>query len=166
MNGCDEGIRAAGGGQPCLWFSQGCTIGCRECTGLGSHTSKPLCNSTMQPTLPKHAWTMNRWATEGSINDTYRYNPWRAPGAAPVFDACGKAGGTFVNDEGPGVAIFHNTTFAKGGDLGSKVLPPAPSGTIWTAGEAAEVSWGIRYNHVRRSWPRQHYEQRPLVSTS
>ena len=91
--GCDEGIREAGGGQPCLWFSQGCTIGCPACTGVGSHSAVSLCNSTMQPTLPKYAWTMNRWAVEGSKNDSYRFNPWRAPGAAPVFDACGRAGG-------------------------------------------------------------------------
>ena len=25
--------------------------------------------------------------------DLYRYNPWRAPGAAPVLDSCGMAGG-------------------------------------------------------------------------
>ena len=37
---------------------------------------------------PKY-FTMNRWVVPGSINDTYRYNPWRAPGAAPVEDACG-----------------------------------------------------------------------------
>ena len=29
--------RAAGGGQACLWFSQGCTIGCPACTGLSHH---------------------------------------------------------------------------------------------------------------------------------
>ena len=100
-DGCYEGIRASGGGQPCLWFSQvhliccivfwlsngvvdfefdfccaffwlltsnlpsrclacasyylaqGCTIGCKTCTGIGSHSSVSLCNSTMQPTLPK-----------------------------------------------------------------------------------------------------------------
>ena len=45
----------------------------------------------MEPTLPKEAWTMNRWAEAGSANDTYRYNPWRAPGHAPVNDACGMA---------------------------------------------------------------------------
>eukprot|EP00966_Prymnesium_polylepis_P098342 2277561-Prymnesium_polylepis.1 len=146
-SGCEEGVRASGGGQPCLWFSQGCTIGCDECTGLGSHTAQRLCNGTMQPTLPKYAWTMNRWASEGSVNDSYRYNPWRAPGAAPVFDACGKAGGTYPKNFGPGVAVFANTTFAKGGDLGSVALPPAPSGTIWTAGSEAEVAWEIRYNH-------------------
>lgn len=90
---------------------------------------------------------MNRWAVEGSVNDTYRLNPWRAPGRAPVMDACGQAGGTDKSHMGPGVAVFADNTFAKGGDLGSKVLPPAPSGTVWTAGSSVEVSWGIRYNH-------------------
>ena len=28
---CDQGLRAGGGGQPCLWWSQGCSIGCAEC---------------------------------------------------------------------------------------------------------------------------------------
>ena len=28
-----------------------------------------------RPTLPKHAWTMNRWAVEGSANDTYAAHP-------------------------------------------------------------------------------------------
>lgn len=147
INGCDAGVRASGGGQPCLWFSQGCTIGCPTCTGIGSHTNQSLCNNTLQPTLPKYAWTMNLWVVEGSVNDSYRYNPWRYPGKAPVFDACGMAGGTDPAHAGPGVAVFADNIFAKQGDLGSKVLPPAPSGTVWTAGTAVEVAWGIRFNH-------------------
>ena len=47
--GCDEGIRDVGGGQPCLWFSQGCSIGCAACTGVGSHANVSLCGSTMPP---------------------------------------------------------------------------------------------------------------------
>lgn len=101
----------------------------------------------MKSTLPKYAWTMNRNVVEGSADDSYRFNPWRAPGYAPVADACGMAGGTLKVHAGPGVAVFHDTQFAKMGDLGSKVLTPAPSGTIWMAGSAVEVSWGIRYNH-------------------
>jgi hypothetical protein len=88
----------------------------------------------MEPTLPKEAWSMNLWAVEGSANDTYRYNPWRAPGWAPVFDACGMAGGTARKNAGPGDAVFADNQFAKMGDLGSEVLLPAPSGTVWTAG--------------------------------
>ena len=85
---------------------------------------------------------MSRWAKEGSANDTYRYNPWRAPGHAPVNDACGMAGGTLRKHAGPGEAIFADNQFAKMGDLGSQVLPPAPSGTVWTAGTSVEVAWG------------------------
>jgi len=143
----DAGVRQSMGGQPCLWFSQGCTIGCTACTGIDSHTAVELCNTTGQPTLPKRAWTMNRDVVEGSVNDSYRFNPWRAPGTAPVTDACGMAGGTAPAHAGPGVAVFATTEFATQGDLGSKVLPKAPSGTIWTAGTNVEVSWGIRYNH-------------------
>ena len=64
-----------------------------------------------------------------------------------MFDACGRAGGTDPAHFGPGVAVYSNNTFANGGDLGSKTLPPAPSGTVWTAGDEVEVSWAIRYNH-------------------
>jgi hypothetical protein len=101
VNGCEAGVRESGGGQPCLvrgtvrislpkhhtsctdqcsscsccvqWFSQGCTIGCPTCTGIGSHTDKSLCpNPTATATLPTHAWTMNRGVTPGSANDSYR----------------------------------------------------------------------------------------------
>ncbi len=147
-NGCVEGTRASGGGQPCLWFSQGCSIGCTSCTGIGSHTNTSLCKApATQATLPRYAWTMNRGAAEGSPNDTYRFNPWRAPGSAPVFDACGMAGGTSPEHAGAGEAVFAKTQFAEQGDLGSIVLPPAPSGTIWTTGSTVEVSWAIRFNH-------------------
>merc|ERR1712176_968216 len=73
------------------------------------------------------------------------YNPWRAPGAAPVTDACGMAGGSFHPVEGD-AALFHDTQFAKQGNLGSKVLPPGAN-TAWIAGSKVEVVWGIRYNH-------------------
>ena len=114
-----------------------------------------LCNSTAKSTLPKHAWTMNRAAVEGSASDSYRHSPWRAPGTAPVMDACGQAGGTVPWHGGPGVAVFANTSFAKFGQLGSVVLPPAPSGTIWEAGSSVEVSWGIRFNHGGGERPRR-----------
>eukprot|EP00908_Phaeocystis_cordata_P011195 Transcript_22036.p1 GENE.Transcript_22036~~Transcript_22036.p1 ORF type:complete len:376 (-),score=51.43 Transcript_22036:118-1245(-) len=145
--GCIEGVRASGGGQPCLWFSQGCSIGCEACTGIGSHSDSSLCNSTMEPTLPKFAWTMNRGYPDNGLADSYRHNPWRAPGAAPVTDACGTAGGTSYSHSGPGDAVFYNSSVARMGERGSLVLRPAPSGTVWRAGAAVEVSWGIRYNH-------------------
>ena len=92
--------RVDGGGQTCLWFSQGCTIGCKECTGIvlsltvtqtnkqkrkkrliiknqtgmNGHTSVSLCSDGMEPTLNEpQLRTMNRGAVAGSVNDTYRY---------------------------------------------------------------------------------------------
>jgi len=54
---------------------------------------------------------VNRKAEAGSINDTYRYHPWRAPGAAPTEDACGMAGGALT--KGGGEAVFADNQFAK-----------------------------------------------------
>lgn len=36
----------------------------------------PLINAT----LPRNAWTLNMDAVEGAEEDSYRFNPWRAPG--------------------------------------------------------------------------------------
>lgn len=76
-----------------------------------------------------------------------RYNPWRAPGYAPVFDPCGMAGGTPPQNAGPGEAKFAPTPWAKQGDLGSKVLAKGTATATWSAGADVEVSWAIRYNH-------------------
>ena len=93
-----------GAGQPCLWWSQGCSIGCpycltdpehpdnggkiptKEITGNPPHADKAgfrksYCdNPTTASVLPKEYWTMNVHAIEGAVNDSYRFNPWRAPG--------------------------------------------------------------------------------------
>ena len=47
---CNQGLRVNGGGQPCLWWSQGCSIGCSVCatdaggttpiTGIKPHADK------------------------------------------------------------------------------------------------------------------------------
>ena len=150
---CDQGTRADASGQPCLWWSQGCTIGCDTCTGVLKSPGR-YCNGTLQPTLPKWAWTMNvdgKDSADPKDKDTYRYFPWRAPGAAPVADPCGMAGGTRVQGGGAGDAVF--TTIkspmynATAGDLGTQVLPYAPSGTKWMADSQVEVGWAITYNH-------------------
>eukprot|EP00040_Diaphanoeca_grandis_P011897 m.60909 g.60909 ORF g.60909 m.60909 type:complete len:403 (-) comp22904_c0_seq1:338-1546(-) len=160
--GCDRGLRGNADGQSCLWWSQGCSIGCEQCVtetagttpisgnppqagkiGFGkSYCSNPKTNAT----LPKHAWTLNLGVTEGSEEDRYRFNPWRAPGWAPVVDACGQAGGQYGYQHLGGDSVFHNTTMAVMGDLGSK-LPKGPSMATWKAGGRANVSWGPRYNH-------------------
>lgn len=156
--GCDLGNRQGMGGQPCYWFSQGCFIGCANCTGTdiqhngmpsahGPHAScapsKQPAGATSQPTLPKRLWTMNRGAIEFSEADIYRFHPWRAPGSAPVEDACGMAGGTTPQFAGPGNAVFESvslngSTIAQG-DLGSAVLPLGAPVATWRIGSAVEV---------------------------
>lgn len=154
-------------GQSCFWFSQGCFIGCANCTGtdiqpdgLGPQTDGPHANCTLSnrpagatymPTLPKRLWTMNRAAVELSVNDTYRFHPWRAPGSAPVEDACGIAGGTTRKYAGPGHTTFMpvstNQSSAVQGSRGSQVLAASAVGATWKIGATAEVKFGIRYNH-------------------
>ena len=74
--------------QTCLWFSVGCSIGCKECDG-GEHgaanpSTKDRCGSGMKATIndPKLR-TVNRDAEAGSDADWSKFNPWRAPGSAP-----------------------------------------------------------------------------------
>ena len=43
------------------------------------------------------------------VQDAYRYNPWRAPGYAPVIDACGQAGGKLKSQNIGGDSIFTDT---------------------------------------------------------
>ena len=85
---------------------------------------------------------MNIDAECGSPEDATYYAPWRYPGAAPVIDSCGVAGGVY---QWQGAAAaggdYHPTVHAVRGDMGSKVLPKAPTGTVWTAGSEVEVAW-------------------------
>lgn len=75
-------------GQSCFWYSHGCTIYCDECDGVTAR-GKDTCPQKKKPNAticdPKLR-TVNRFAECGSPQDHYYYNPWRAPGAAPVFD--------------------------------------------------------------------------------
>ena len=154
---CPTSSRDASGltlanGQSCFWLSHGCTIFCDKCDGVtGRLPHKGTCGNekTAKATVcdPLHR-TINRKAECGTLADFYYYNPWRAPGSAPTFDACGMAGGASVAVAHAGVGVrFQNTSFAKQGDLGSAVLPARPTGTVWKAGDTAEVSWTVRTNH-------------------
>ena len=89
--------------------------------------------------------SVNTGAACGAEDDWYFYSPWRAPGAAPVFDSCGMAGGHKPPQGGFG-GIYVNTSHAKLGDKGTEVLPKAPSGTTWAAGRSYEVTWTIEAN--------------------
>jgi len=104
--------------------------------------------SVATPTIcdSKHR-TINIDAPCGGPDDWYYFSPWRAPGAAPVMDSCGVAGGHKPPQGGFG-GIYVNTTHAKLGDHGTKVLPAHPTGVTWKAGVEYEVSWTIEANHA------------------
>eukprot|EP00656_Telonema_subtile_P055338 TRINITY_DN8524_c0_g1_i1.p1 TRINITY_DN8524_c0_g1~~TRINITY_DN8524_c0_g1_i1.p1 ORF type:complete len:368 (+),score=53.53 TRINITY_DN8524_c0_g1_i1:157-1260(+) len=153
---CRNGTDVCDIGQTCLWMSVGCSIGCKECDGgiiNGTSTganpnSLDRCGSGMKPTVndPLHR-TFNRECTGsciGSADDWTKFNPWRAPGSAPVFDACGRAGG--ASHGTPGKGYYLNTSFATLGDMGSN-LPKQPTGAVWKVGSVVETMWSIRANH-------------------
>ena len=152
---CANGTSPCNTGQSCYWFSQGCTIGCDKCLDGEARTHTDLCKSGLNATVcDPRMRTYNMNATCNGPDDIYRWYPWRYPGSAPVTDPCGKAGGggVLVNNTGSarvgvGAAFFLDTPHAKANDLGSKVLPPLPTGTVWRAGAQVEAMWGLRANH-------------------
>lgn len=117
-----------------------------------------LCGSGMIATI-NEPWlrTTNRLAQAQSDYDIYKHNPWRAPGSAPVLDACGAAGGqpwalNVTAEYGVGGCQrtgcwYTNTEYAMHGDLGSVRLEELPTDTAWTIGGEAEVIWQILANH-------------------
>jgi len=110
------------------------------CHGPQKSTAKPtVCDSKYR--------TINIDAECGGPDDWYYFSPWRAPGAAPVMDSCGVAGGHKPPQGGFG-GIYVNTTHAKLGDHGTAVLPAHPTGVSWKAGMEYEVSWTIEANHA------------------
>lgn len=139
---CTNGTSKCNAGQSCFWFSQGCTIGCKSCDGNGTRLPNfDHCpGESIAPTLNDPRWrTANQNATAGSEQDIYKYNPWRAPGRAPVADACGMAGGNTFEVFNAGA--YNATRYAKQGDLGTKVLAKRPSGTVWRRGDAVKTRW-------------------------
>lgn len=50
--------------------------------------------------------TMNVNSECGGPDDVYFYSPWRAPGAAPVIDSCGVAGGRHAGQGGGGAGTL------------------------------------------------------------
>ena len=60
-----------------------------------------------------------------------------------MFDACGMAGGVSV--EMFNAAAYNLTKFAKQGDLGTAVLKPRPTGTVWKRGGTAKARWQVSF---------------------
>jgi hypothetical protein len=64
---------------------------------------------------------------------------------APVFDPCGKAGGS--DHQAFNAGAYNTTKNAKQGDLGTKVLKPRPSGTVWKRGGVEKARWQYTASH-------------------
>jgi hypothetical protein len=129
----------------CLWFNQGCTIGCPVCVGLNVSMTGSTCDRPGTATLdPRYRTVIN--ATLGNVTDPTAEHPWRAPGTAPVWSPCGLAGGSFDPDDGAGAGAWTPTGIKVGFD--GRSLPPAPGPrTLWPAGSVQEVAWAMRANH-------------------
>lgn len=134
--------------QTCLWFTVGTSIGCKEpdggAKGGANPNTKDRCGSGMKATVndPRYR-TVNREAEALSEEDWTKFNPWRAPGSAPVYDACGRAsGGPHVTG---GEGVYTTTKYAKVGDMGSQL--PRLHSAVWKAGSTVEARWSIRANH-------------------
>jgi len=125
----------------CVWFNQGCTIGCSACTGencLGSS----CCNNSMEPTNNENL-TYPDTSPWPEVVDFTKHNPWRAPGHAPVASSCGIASGWYTDGvDGNGGYVPDGTSM---GDDG-RDLPPTLA-TVWQAGSQQEVGFWIFANH-------------------
>lgn len=141
-------LRPACTGGACLWFNQGCTIGCPFCTGGGSvYPDEPDCKDPAKPTLGH--LTDRKYRTYGlnSPLDWTTHKPWRYPGSAPVLEPCGLAGGWFTEGT-PGNGGYAAIGFQQGAHgSNTTILPPLLEKTVWIAGTTAEVAWGITANH-------------------
>ena len=123
-------------GQACYWYQQGCFIGCEQCDSLSGRVQSDICRSGKEPTInDPELCTVNRRNVGHPTLDIYKHNPWRAPGSAPVMDSCGLAGGTPWGADVAEAGDYINTTIARHGDRGSKVLPKSDAHTVWKIGE-------------------------------
>lgn len=102
-------------------------------------------NASTTPTNNSpHTRSLNRGAAAGSVEDVYKYMPWRAPGTAVPADPCGVAGGDQHGVRQAAGGEYFPTVHAKLGDKGSRVLPPSFSGADWKAGAVVNASWFIQ----------------------
>lgn len=142
----------------CLWFNDGCMIGCSRCDGNATTQGRTGCNSSgpMEPTLPDR---FRSWPDEsltprgrygscghsaGSI-DGMKYHPWRAPGFAPVESPCGLAGGYYTPTNGfPGNGGYPPAGVQHGMD-GRHV--PESVRSVWPKGSHQEVAVAVNANH-------------------
>jgi len=135
-------------GDACYWYQVGCQIGCPTCQldldhkGCGGADCCSKAEGLMEPT--NNDPEFRTWDPHGQSKnpDVNKYNPWRAPGMAPVADPCGVASGG--SNPGTYAAIPQGY---KAGAKGSEVLPQQEP-TLWKAGTTAWVGWGLSAQHA------------------
>jgi len=147
-------IKAATGscvGGICYWFSQGCTIGCHECTGkvdfLPDTNFINHCKEQAPATLPYYARTWQNGEIGGlapPLRKKCGISPWCAPGSSPVMGPCGTACG------GPGIALLRQGLPPAGFKCNddARILPPldVPK-PIWKVGSIVEAQFALAANH-------------------
>ena len=74
-----------------FWFNQGCSPGCAVasgdmCTRFGKGGMKACCANPIEPTLNSGDGGETGLSPRTFTDVSYRYNPWRAPGHAPLMD--------------------------------------------------------------------------------
>jgi len=156
-----------------MWFSQSCTIGCKECNisvAIGASmygepgTHGDLCptDSSGNKTATVNDPEQLTWLAQGCFlpgtrtpapctesnkdTDWTRHHPWRKPGSAPMYDPCGVAGGSSSNNSNQAGGWGYATGYPQG-FAGSKLPPAAGPKEVWTAGSTATVEWTTVANH-------------------
>ena len=131
----------------CFWFSQGCTIGCKECGGSdGNAYCGNASDYDRRATLPESHWSYPYEAIAYTKppcpskdpgcavarKKTCGANPFCAPGSAPVFNPCGVAGGD-VQPGAPGNGGNPPAGYKQGDD--ARLIPELPSPKkVWKKG--------------------------------
>lgn len=128
----------------CLWFNDGCRIGCTYCSAVGwtPQGLMPGCvaewGQPMKPTLPEKYRSYADFGPDPSLYS----NPWMAPGYAPVDSPCGVAGGHWTQHGELGNSPPRGLSYG----FDQRYLPTTVV-TDWKAGSVQEVAVDVSANH-------------------
>lgn len=136
------GYRETGNGQPCLWFSQGCTIGCKYCD---NHTQHTLGNS-LCPVAPPGPPPVPTQCGPTQADKNFNGNDLRCsggrlcpqPAATPAAccQLCGaKPSATEPHGNCTAWTWLGGRCFLKAGQGTAKAQPGCTSGTVTRRGE-------------------------------
>jgi len=146
-NGASQGSDLSCYGDACYWYQVGCMIGCPTCQADLAHKGcgDELCctaeEGLMEPTNNDPEFrTWDRF-DQSKQSGIHKYNPWRAPGKAPVNDPCGLASGGLHSNAYSVVPGGYTA-----GDKATEVLPETEA-TSWQAGATATVGWALSAQH-------------------